>query len=177
MDENLPENAKQIITMKRRMQPAMIVFLSVAAIICVFMIYTAIEIRDINGALAGFLGFTAAFGFNIPMERGYFIRYDYDTIYKRPHGYKLLYIRRHPVITMLFDEIGSMSTGFINNTIHNRAFMTFEVILLHHKDGVSPDILLHPASFTDEAVRDFLHFLRDRNPDIFTSEVTKFLDG
>jgi hypothetical protein len=177
MVEKGTENAPQIVTMKRRIQPAMIVFLSVAAIICVFMIYTAIEIRDINGALAGLLGLTAAFGFNIPMERGYFIRYDCDTIYQRAHGYKFLYIRRHPIITMRFDEIGGMSTGFINNTVHYRAFMTFEVILLHHKDGGSPDIFLHPASFTDEAVRDFLHFLRDRNPVIFTPEVTKFLDG
>jgi hypothetical protein len=177
MDEKGTENAPQIVTMKRRMQPAMIFFLSIAALISIFMACVAV-MRDVPDLfLAGLIGFTAAFGFNIPMERGYFIRYDYDTIYKRPHGYKLLYIRRHPVIAMRFEDIGGMSTGFLNNTVHHRAFMTFEVILLHHKDGVSPDILLHPASFTDEAVRDFLHFLRDRNPNIFTPEVTKFLDG
>jgi hypothetical protein len=177
MDQKETENAPQIVTMKRRMQPAMVLFLSVCTIIVVGAIYVATEIRDINGVLAGLIGFTAAFGFNIPMERGYFIRYDYDTIYQRAHGYKIMYFRRHPITTMPFEDIGSMSTGFVNNTIHNRAFMNFEVILLHHKDGKTDDIFLHPASFTNEAVRDFLHFLRDRRPDIFTPEVTKFLDG
>jgi hypothetical protein len=170
-------NASQIITMKRRMQPAMIFFLSVITLLAALAFHEAISECNTDALIIAILLITAAFGFNIPMERGYFIRYDYDTIYQRAHGYKILYLRRHPVTTMRFEDIVSMSTGFVNNTIHNRAFMNFDVILLHHKDGKTDDIFLHPASFTPEAVRDFLHFLRDRRPDIFTPEVTTFLDG
>jgi hypothetical protein len=171
------ETAPQIISMKRHIEPGTALGLSVVAAITIIGIYASIESKDITLFIVASLLSVVSFGSNIPHDRGYYVRYDYDTIYQRMHGYELMYFRRHPVTTMRFEDIGGMSTGFVNNTVYNRAFMNFEVILLHHKDGKSDDIFLHPASFTDEAVRDFLHFLRDRRPDIFTPEVTTFLDG
>jgi hypothetical protein len=166
----------QLITIKRRMQPAMKIFLLVVFIIGFSGLIQPVSNYDWNMASAGLIGIIVAFGFNVPQEMGYYIRYDYDTIYYGQHGYETLYIRRHPQITMQFDDIGSMSTGFENEGAFDRAFMPFDSFYLHHKDGASPDIFLHGASFTDSALRDFLHFLRERRPGIMTDDVVNYLE-
>jgi hypothetical protein len=171
------EEAVQLITIKRQMQPAMKIFLFVCLLIgLAAMFQPDLDKYDWKMASAGLIGIIAAFGFNVPQEMGYYIRYDYDTIYYGQHGYETLYIRRHPQITMRFDDIGSMSTGFENEGAFDRAFMPFDSFYLHHKDGSSPDIFLHGASFTDSALRDFLHFLRERRPGIMTDDVVNYLE-
>jgi hypothetical protein len=171
------EPALQIVTVKRRIDPGTALGLSVVAALAFFGIYMSIETKDITIFIAVSLLFIVSFGSNITHDRGYYIRYDYNTIYNRMHGYETLFIRRHPQITMRFDDIGSMSTGFENEGAFDRAFMPFDSIYLHHKDGSSPDIFLHGASFKDTALRDFLHFLCERRPDIFTQDVITFLQS
>jgi hypothetical protein len=170
------DTVPHVITVNRRMQPAMMIFLSVISCVVLFGFYVASVKSEPDLAIAGLLIAIAAFGFNVPQEMGYYIRYDYDTIYYGQHGYETLYIRRHPQITMRFDDIGSMSTGFENEGAFDRVFMPFDSIYLHHKDGSSPDIFLHGASFTDSALRDFLHFLRERRPGIMTDDVVSYLE-
>lgn len=114
---------------------------------------------------------------NHVLDWGYQFAFDEHRMYQRPKGWRWFF-RRFPWYAIGYDEVARIETIFGADGAAKRHFFPFEFVLVYGRSGRDGDnIVIYPPAFQDRAIKDFLHLLHGKRPELFPDEVVDYMNS